>query len=222
MAEVLNVPSGSVVELPEGADAENVAAMVNPTMSSVMAFKTRTEGLKEGFSVVILGVTSASGRVAVTVARKMGAGKVVGVARNEGAIKAIKGVDEAVVLKDNAEETEWEKVGQVDVVLDYLYGKPAQEYLKKVGKGGKVQYVQIGSLAGEQIDLPSAVLRSKNVALRGSGPGAWSLQELQREMPGIVEVAASLERQKLRVEKLQDIERVWSEAGGKERLVIVP
>ena len=222
MAEVLNVASATVVELPEGVDAENVAAMVNPAMSSWMALTRRVEGLKEGFSVGILGVTSASGKIGVSVARQLGAARVVGVARNEGAMKAIKGLDEYVVLKEKAEETEWEKVGNVDVVLDYLYGKPAQEMLKRLAKGVRVQYVQIGSLAGEEIGLPASVLKSFNVALRGSGPGAWSGQELAQEMPGVVKVAAGLERQKLRVEKLANIEKVWAEATGNERLVFVP
>lgn len=222
MAEVLNVASATVVELPDTVDAENVAAMVNPAMSSWMALTRRVEGLKEGFSVGILGVTSASGKLGVHIAKQMGAGRIVGVARNEGAMKAIKGLDQCVVLKDKAEETQWDKFGPVDIVLDYLYGKPAQEMLKQLPKGVKVQYVQIGNLAGDEIDLPGSVLKSFNVTLRGSGPGAWSGEELAQGMPGIVKVAAGLERQKLRVEKLVDIENVWPEAGGNERLVFVP
>ncbi|KAG8525805.1 uncharacterized protein KY384_000565 [Bacidia gigantensis] len=222
MAEVLNVPTTSVVPLPEGADAVQVAAMANPAMSSWMALKTRTDGLPKDFSVVVLGVTSASGRLGVSVAKTFGAGRVVGVARNEGAMKAIGGLDEGVVLKEKAEETDWAKVGEVDVVLDYLYGAPAKACLEGLPKGKRVQYVQIGSLAGEEMPLPSAVLRGKNITMRGAGPGAWSFQELGKEMGRIVGAAAGIEKQKLRVEKLKDVDTVWQEKSGSERLVFVP
>lgn len=222
MQEVLNVANTNVFELPDGADAQNVAAMMNPLLSSWMGLKTRVDDLPDGFKVLIVGVTSASGKLAVQVAKHLGAGRVIGVARSEEGIKAVKGVDEAIVLKEDPRETEWDKMGDVDVILDYVYGAAAGVMLSKVPKGKKVQYVQIGSVGGEETTLPSAVLRSKNLTLRGSGPGAWSLREIQAQLPEMVKVAAKLERQPLKVEKFADVEKVWGRVGGKDRVVFVP
>ena len=222
MQEILNVPTANCYELPDTADAENVAAMTNPVMSSWMALTTRVNALPTEFKVLVVGVTSASGRLAVQVAKHLGAGKVIGVARSEAGIKAIEGVDEAIALKNDPAETEWEKMGDVDVILDYVYGPAAGIMLSRVPKGKNIQYVQIGSLGGEETSLPSSVLRSKDLALRGSGPGAWSMAELQSQLGGIANMAATLERSPLNVRKFAEIEKAWGEAGGKERLVLVP
>ncbi|KAJ0164986.1 hypothetical protein CTA2_12690, partial [Colletotrichum tanaceti] len=110
-AEFVNVERAMLAPLPEtqtaDADADAVAVAVaaytNPVMSSWMALAARTGTApttaagagagagagtvrEPGFSVVILGVTSASGRVAVDVARSKGAGRVVGIARNAAAM----------------------------------------------------------------------------------------------------------------------------------------
>ena len=221
MAEVVNVPNKMVIPLPGGADLIQVAANVNPGMSSWMALTQRCEGLETGFSVFILGVTSASGKIAVSFARQLGAGKIIGLARNEKQLQAL-GLDGYVVLKEKVEETDWDSVGKVDVVLDYLYGPPAESFLKSLKPGHKVQYVQIGSLAGEAIAMPSGILRSRDIALRGSGPGAWSLPTLAKELPGILKAITATEQQKVRVEKLADVEKVWADKAGSGRLVFVP
>ena len=221
MAEVVNVANAMVFPLPEGADLLQVAAGVNPGMSSWMALTQRCEGLEPGFSVFVMGVTSASGKVAVSLARHLGAGKIIGLARNEKAMQDM-GLDEVIVLKERVEETEWEKAGKVDVVLDYLYGVPTELFMKSLKPGKKIQYVQVGSLAGETFAFPSAVLRSNDIVLRGSGPGAWSMAALSKELPELLKALTGIEKQKVRVEKLADIERVWVEPAGSERLVFVP
>lgn len=69
---------------------EVVAALGNPTMSSYMAFKHRVSHLKPGFSVLILGVTGASGQISVQVARLFGAAKIIGAGRNEIVLEQLK------------------------------------------------------------------------------------------------------------------------------------
>lgn len=55
---------------------------MNPALSSWMAIKARTKDLPENFTILIMGATTVSGTVAISLARKLGAGKVIGVARN--------------------------------------------------------------------------------------------------------------------------------------------
>jgi hypothetical protein len=57
---------------------------------------------------------------------------------------------------------------QIDVVIDYLWGHSAEVLLPALAKytpaGRPVRYVQVGSLAGADIALNGAVLRSARSA----------------------------------------------------------
>ncbi|MCJ1394366.1 hypothetical protein MMC18_007244 [Xylographa bjoerkii] len=218
-SDMVTVPAEDTAPVPPNADRIKIAALVNPGLSSWMALRCRCENLPAAFTVLIMGVTSASGRLAVKVARALGAGRVVGVARDVGAMEAL-GLDGMVQLKGPG-ETEWGAVGGVDVVLDYVYGPPAVEFLKTLKRGRRVQYVHIGSLSGElEIMLPGAVLRSTDLTIRGSGQGSFGGRELRREASGLVEAIGKFGEEKVRVCELKDVEKVWAESG--ERVVFVP
>lgn len=107
------------------------------------------------------------------------------------------------------------------MILDYLYGPITQHLLTSLPRQRRpLQYVQIGTVAGPDIALPGAVLRSKNFTLRGAGPGAWGFDELNAELPEMLAFTAEAPRPKIKVEKMSDIEKVWNEKGnGEERLV---
>ncbi|KAF2496468.1 GroES-like protein [Lophium mytilinum] len=221
-ADVVCVPPHAVTPLPDDVDTIQAAAMVNPALSSWMALRTRTgsEELKQGFTVLIMGATSASGRVAIEVARALGAGRVVGVARDGGKLAGL-GLDECIVLRDPVTETDFGKLGDVDVVLDYIYGAPALHLFKSLKSARPVQYVHIGSLDAVEVSLPGSVLRSKNLTIRGSGPGAWAVEEMGRELPELLKAMVGMKRQPVRVVPLREVEKVWGESGG-ERVVFVP
>ncbi|KAK3695748.1 hypothetical protein B0T22DRAFT_509148 [Podospora appendiculata] len=225
--EIINVPRGSTCPVPsEGGDPVQVAGLVNPVMASWMAFASRLDmgRLPAGFTVVLLGVTTLSGRVAVDVARVFGAGTVVGVGRDEGRMKAV-GVDEVVLLKEGGkgEATDWGGAVDADVVLDFLYGDAALGLLMHLKGEKPVQYVQIGTLAGGSVELPGALLRSRDITMRGSGRGSWEMRDFAREAPGIVGAIASrkIRKQGFREVKLEDVEAAWGVEGG-ERIVVVP
>ncbi len=69
----VNMEKRRAMPLPEGLDPVQVAGITNPAMSSWMALKTRTTDLPKDFSVLIVGATSASGHVAIHLARTLGA-----------------------------------------------------------------------------------------------------------------------------------------------------
>ncbi|KAL8745814.1 MAG: hypothetical protein Q9190_002094 [Brigantiaea leucoxantha] len=222
-AEWINRPPEMLRPVPEGLDPVQVAAMVNPAMSGWMALRTRTEGLPEGFSVLIVGVTSASGGLAVGLAKRLGAGRVVGAARNEGLLKRMvgQGLDGYVVLEEDADRTDWGGLGHVDVVLDYVYGEQTAKLLEKMKPTGRVQYVQIGGLGEGDLRLSAAALRGKDLVMRGSGPGAWSMQGRGREMEGLLEALKSTGGLKVKVFNLEEVENRWNERSS-ERVVFVP
>ena len=220
-AEYINVPKARLIELSEGAEPVQVAGLVNPGMSSWMAIKARVKGLdlSKGWSCVILGVTTQSGKVAVEFARTLGATRIVGVARDEGKMKAL-GLDETIILKDNASDTEFEKMGDVDVILDYLYGAPFIACISKLNSKVPTQAVQIGSMAGLESNLPSALLRSKDITTRGSGPGAWTMEAFASEAEGLVRAVEKLSKQAIVERGLDEVQKGWENE--RERTVFVP
>ena len=177
MAEYINMPKSTICPIPAGTDPVQIAASVNPAMSSWMAFKTRTTNLPPNFTCLILGATSASGRVAIPLARSLGAKKVIGATRNKANLEKT-GVDEAIVIAEKPEETDFSNLDDVDVVIDYVYGPLALHLFKSLNTPKPVQYVHIGALSVPEITLPGDILRSKNLTIRGSGPGAWSMYVL--------------------------------------------
>ena len=220
--EKINMPKNALIEVPSDADPVQVAGLANPGMSSWQAVKWRTtRDLPEGFKVVILGATTTSGSLAVDLQRKLGAGKIVGVARSVGKLQAL-GLDAYIELKEPAEETDWSAAADADLILDYLWGPPAVSLLKSLPAFTKpIQFVQIGSMSGAEAPFPSDVLRGKNIIITGSGPGAWTIPNLVEGMTSLMqEGLVGLKERPFKVVKLKDIEKVWDEQG--DRMVVVP
>lgn len=221
MAEYVNVPKRSMMPVPEGVDPIQAAGITNPAMSSWAALKLRTSNLPKDFSVLIVGATSASGRVAVYLARALGAKRIIAAARNQAALEAL-GADENIVLADEPGKTDFSTVGEVDVILDYVYGPLALHLLNSLKTAKPVDYIHIGSLSGDmEISLPGAVLRSKPLTIRGSGPGGWSTRDLAAVMPDLLEALKLVPEQPIKVVKLADVESEWNSASS-ERVVFVP
>ncbi|KFY04231.1 hypothetical protein O988_00907 [Pseudogymnoascus sp. VKM F-3808] len=218
-SKFVNVPRADVVPLPEGVDAVQVAAAMNPMLASWMALRTRTTDLPPNFSVLILGATSASGKIAIDVARHLGAKRVIGVARNLSALQSL-GLDDAIQIQDPVENTDFSNLGHVDVILDYVYGPITAHVLGSLKTMQLVQFVQVGTLSTQVMELEGAVLRSKNLIMRGSGPGAWTMERLREELPLMAQATKALKRIDVKVAKLSDIESVWDEKT-KERLVFI-
>ncbi|KAI1623042.1 quinone oxidoreductase [Exophiala viscosa] len=218
-AEYVTVPKSAIVPIPTGADPVHIAGLLNPGMSSWMALATRVDPLPQNWTVVIVGVAALSGKVAAQFVRGLGAGKVIGVARNAKEMAALN-LDQTVVLADNPAETDFSSLGDVDVILDYLYGPAIVGLVNALNSKVPTQYVQIGTVAGPDIALPGAVLRSKNITVRGAGPGSWTLQRFGKELPALLAAVARLPDMALKVQKLEEVHEAW--VAKKERTVFVP
>lgn len=218
-SEYVNVAKGDVIALPAGADPVQTAAAVNPALSSWMALRARAQPLPAEFTVLIVGATSASGRLAITLARSLGAKRVIGAARNEAALDELQ-LDERIVVRDAVSETDFGTLGDVDVVLDYVFGPLAEHLFRSLRSARPVQYVHIGGLGGRQVTVPGEALRSNNLTIRGSGPGAWTMAELVKTLPELLQAVVGA-KQDVRVVPLKEIESEWAkDAAG--RLVFVP
>ncbi|KAI3321381.1 hypothetical protein HD806DRAFT_537562 [Xylariaceae sp. AK1471] len=223
-AELITVDKDVVHLLPDSVDPVSFAASVNPAMSSWLALTRRASNLPKNYTVLILGATSASGRLAVNVAKALGAGKVVGVARNEDTLTKVEGLDSFIVQKDSITETDFSQV-DCDVVLDYVSGDLAVHLLSTLNVQRPVQYIAIGGLSqNTDVSLPAAILRSRDITIRGSGPGAVGLPVIQEEVKTLVPAMVGWNLLDAHSVPLKDIEAAWGDRPlqGKGRLVFIP
>ncbi|KAM0551753.1 hypothetical protein ACHAPJ_008321 [Fusarium lateritium] len=224
-AEIVNAPTRSVVELPDGVDPVVAAAMVNPVMASWMALRKRVDWRgKEGkpWKAFIVGVTSASGKIAIKVARHLGATSVVGAARNKEAMSKLD-LDAGIVLQENPSDTDFSAAADADVVLDFLYGPWPSAFLTSestVNAKNPLTWINIGSLAGDGGEISAMGLRKRDVTLRGSGPGSWNPAEMGAETPGMLGVLKGQSQEGLKKYKIDDIEKAWNDKG-RDRVVFV-
>ena len=221
------------IELPDDADVPKVAAAMNPAMSAWVALRRRVP-IEPGQSVLVLGATGNAGTMAVQVATRLGAGRVVGAGRDLSRLGAVAsaGADEVVQLTDDAEATArtlGAAAAEVDIVLDYLWGKPAQQAIMALltvrsDRSRAMNWIQIGSVAGPTVELPSVALRSANFRLQGTGQGAVSARVYLAELPSLVhEIDAGTIAVKTNSLPLADVERIWTQPDVPgARTVLVP
>jgi NADPH:quinone reductase-like Zn-dependent oxidoreductase len=233
MAERAVVDLRRAVELPDDTDVEKVAAAMNPAMSSWVALRRRVR-LQAGQSVLVLGATGNAGTMAVQVAKRLGAGKVVGAGRDAVRLEAVMaaGADEVVQLTTDSEANASALAAaapEVDIVVDYLWGEPAQQAMMALLRGRAdrsrlLEWVQIGAIAGPTLELPSVALRSSNLRIQGNGQGAVSTAAYVGELPSLVaEIDAGTIAVTVRTEPLADVERVWLQTGVPgQRVVLRP
>lgn len=229
MAELCVAPSTLCVPIPDGLDDVSAAALANPGMSSWAALKLRA-GLKPGQTVLVNGATGTAGRLAVQIARHLGAAKVIATGRDPEALRraAEVGADVTVsLLRDDLEGALKAEFAQgVDVVIDYLWGASAEQVLiagAKAGPDGRaIRFVQVGSASGGEITLPSAVLRSSAIELLGSGLGSIPLDGLAAAVAEMF--AAAVEKGfevETRAVPLAEVERVWNDVDGPRTVLTV-
>jgi NADPH:quinone reductase-like Zn-dependent oxidoreductase len=219
------------VPLPDGADPVAIAAAMNPGMSAWVGLRRRAE-LEAGESVLILGATGNAGRLAVQIAKHLGAGEVVAAGRNPEILATLPGLGaDRVVELSGAESIDalGESAAEVDVVIDYLWGKPAEAAIpaivsRREDRSRALRWVQIGSVAGPDIALPSVALRAANLKVMGSGQGSVSTRGIVEELPALArEIDAGTFTVDADPVPLAEVRSAWAApvATGR-RLVFVP
>ena len=221
--------------LPEAIDDVTAAGIANPAMSSWAALTARAKFVA-GESVLILGATGVAGQLAVQVAKRLGARHIIAAGRNPQALEKLKalGADSVISLDQDqapllsAFRTEIADAG-VDVVLDYLWGHPAELVLQAISQKGlrkasaRIRFIQIGESAGKTISLPAATLRSSGLELLGSGFGSASLAQIRQALAEFFQVAAKEPFQfHTKAAPLREVETLWNHTEEGTRLVFQP
>ncbi len=218
----------------EGADEVLTAALVNPATSAWLSL-TWGARLAPGETVLVLGATGVTGRLAVQVAKLLGAGRVVATGRNEKRLRSLLelGADATIRLDSpdqDLREAFVREAGEAGfhVIVDYLWGRPTETLLSAITRKefaaveSETRLVQVGESAGPTIALPAAVLRSTPLRILGTAgipPRDTLTNALQQVMTWAAQGQLSIE---VATVPLADIELAWqrSDQSG-HRLVIV-
>jgi NADPH:quinone reductase-like Zn-dependent oxidoreductase len=231
MAEQTVVDVRRSVVLPESSDPVAVAAAMNPAMSSWVALRQRIK-FEAGQSVLVLAATGNAGKMAVQVAKLFGAGRIVAAARGADRLAELPaiGATDTVLLEGEADDIAkrlGQAAGDVDVVIDYLWGEPGAAAMvavvtARVDEGQPLTWIQVGSVAGPVAPIPSAALRSTRLQIVGSGQGSVSPREIRAELP---ELAADITKGTFTIDAkavpLADVEQAWADTT-RRRVVFTP
>lgn len=211
--------------LPDGIDDATAAGIANPGMSSWAALKLRG-ALVAGESVLILGATGVAGRLAIQIAKRLGAKRVVAAGRNVGRLEGL-GADAIISLSQERDALVAAfRQEPCDIVLDYVWGQPAEILLDAISQKGlqhsssRIRFIQVGSSAGPRISLAAETLRSSGLELIGSGFGSVPIERILESVHEFLMEAAKRPFQfSVKAVSLRDVEGLWN---SEERLVFQP
>jgi NADPH:quinone reductase-like Zn-dependent oxidoreductase len=232
-AEKAVAPRAFCFPVPDGLDDATAAALPNPAGSSWLPLKWRAK-LKPGETVLVLGATGASGKLAVQIAKLLGAGRVIAAGRNPQALETVRSLGADITIridepgKNLVDAFATAAKDGIDVVLDYLWGAPTEALVEALtghdfaAKPHVTRLIEIGAMAEPTISLPAAALRSSGLEIYGSGGGSVPMLAIMEAIPQILDHAA---RGDLKLETktvpLAEVETAWVEKEDR-RVVFVP
>lgn len=213
---------------------EAAAALPNPGVSAWLSLAFRAK-LAPGENVLILGATGVAGKLAITIAKLLGPGRVVAAGRNQQALSTLEnlGADAIIHLDAPAKELGEAFAHEAgppgfQVVIDYVWGRPAEAFLAAITRKefavikSELRFVQVGESAGPTISLPAAVLRSSAVTILGTAgipPRDVLVNALRKVMAHAASGRLRIDTERVR---LADIETAWQRELQGRRFVIVP
>lgn len=184
--------AGYIIPIPDGMDPASASAIPSSALTALLSLKYSAK-LQAGETVLVNGATGVSGRIAIQVAKLLGAGRVIATGRNERSLRLLPelGADAVIDLKEQDEDLmkafkEAGGGGGIDVVVDFIWGHPAEVLIgafipAEVGFARRrIRYVQVGEKAGSSISLPASALRTSGLELMGVG--RISMEVVQEEM----------------------------------------
>jgi NADPH:quinone reductase-like Zn-dependent oxidoreductase len=228
LAELAAVAPDDLVSIDAPADDAALAALGLSAVAAWMALTWKAR-MQPGERVLVLGGGGAVGQVAVGAARILGADRVVAACRSSGAASraTAAGADE-VVLTSEADGLEQRLTracgGQVDVVIDPVFGPTAEAAARVVAEGGRL--VNLGSSGGDTAAFSSAVLRSRSIEVLGYTNNSLTVDQRRGAVTAICRhagdgrLAVSHE-----VRRLDEVEEVWlrlASGGADGRFVLRP
>lgn len=182
--ECTAVAEEEIWPLPEDVHAEQAIALAISGTGALIPLQEAK--VKAGETVLVLGATGPLGQIALQVARQLGAGRVVGAGRNANALSALieRGIADAVVqMGTGNDDAALSSAGLFDVVLDCVFGAPAQAAVRAMAAGGRMMSIGVG--AGMHLTVSLAELVGKSV--HGVGTGQRPVAERRAAFDRLIE-----------------------------------
>jgi len=233
MSQRTVVPRTLTFPVPENVNDEMAAALPNPGVAAWLSLTYRAK-LRRGENVLIFGATGTTGKLAVRIAKLLGAARVVAAGRNQRALNTLLdlGADATISLTlpdaelSEAFRREIARSG-FQVVIDYVWGRPVEVFLAALTRRefavikSETRFVQVGESAASTISLPAAVLRSTPLTMMGTA-GIPPRDVLLEAFQQIVAYAATGELH-IDTERvpLADVENAWQRDQSGRRIVII-
>lgn len=231
LAEKTVVAKTSLVPVPDGIDP--AVAVVLPSALTGLAIKT-AGGFTPGETVLIQGATGVAGRLAVKVARLLGAGRIVGTGRDHDALRQLRELGADTVINTAAPDEALvraftDAMGEgYDVVLDFLWGRPTQLLLQALIPGEltmakPTRLIQVGESAGPTLTLAAESLRTSGVELYGVAKGldpTTMMEAYQQAVRWAQDGSLTFDMERV---PLSQIETAWQRTDLRgRRLVVMP
>jgi len=233
MAQRTVVPRALAFPVPENVSDETAAALPNPGVSAWLSLTYRAK-LMRGENVLILGATGVTGKLAVKIAKLLGAARVVAAGRSQQALSTLHDLGADATISLTLPETELSEAFQqqacksgFQVVIDYVWGHPAETFMAAITSRefavikSETRFVQVGESAAPIITLPAAVLRSTALTILGTAgipPRNVLLEAFQRVMAHAASGELHIDTERV---PLADIESAWQRDQPGRRLVIM-
>jgi NADPH:quinone reductase len=229
MAEWCVIDEASALPLPDDV-ADDLAAALG--LSAIAAWMTLTwrGGLRPGEHVLVLGASGAVGQVAVQVAGLLGAGQVTAACRDAAGRERALGLGASAVADSAGDDAQAVAArlaaaaeGPVDLVIDPVWGTPAEAALRVLAPHGRL--VNLGSAAGSLASLASAGLRSGTLSVLGYTNNALTRDQRSQALAEVLGHAAAgrltIDRETV---PLSQAAEGWSRSGlpPYRRVVLVP
>lgn len=220
-AMAAQAPAAWTVPVPDALDDATAAAVVNPALAAWLPLHERAR-LVPGETVLVLGASGTAGQMAVTLARQLGARRVVACGRRMAVLERL--AADAIIDLDlpDAELSRAfaaEARRGLGVIVDYLWGRPAelligqlaQSDLSPAPDGRAIRFVCVGAMAGPTVQLASGVLRGSRLEITGSGTGNFPDAAAMAAATARVFDLALAGHLPIRVQTapLEDVARVW-------------
>lgn len=216
LAEFCLVEEETCTELPKDVSDGLAAGLGVAGLAAWLALRDSLH-LRAGESLLVLGATGAVGQIAIQAARIMGAGHITAVGRDAHALRRCLdlGADSIVELTGSQDARELAQalrqahVGPIELVLDGLWGMPAEAAIQAMAPLGR--FVNLGQSASAEAVVRSGDLRGRMLTISGHS---------NRSMPASTKTAAFRDllhharAGRIRLEMVQlplaDIQRAWA------------
>jgi NADPH:quinone reductase-like Zn-dependent oxidoreductase len=231
LAEKTVVRAGAFAPIPEGLDP--AVATVLGTAITGMSITTAARFVP-GETVLVQGATGVAGRLAVKIARLLGAGRIVATGRDSGKLDDVLALGADAVISTAVPDEELAQAYRdargdgYDVVVDFLWGRPTQILLgtlipQSFAFPKPTRLIQVGESAGATLTVAAASLRTSGVEIYGAAKGL-DAETMGQVYGQVVSWAQSGELTfDLETVPLGDIEAAWQRAdSGGKRLVVLP